>query len=168
MAYTSTSGKKFGSAFAGRKKDEMDSQKEGGDPKNNPFGSSKSVAEKAPAPPAPPMGGAPKLPMAGAKPAASPPQEPTEGGMHQDPKNVVAAHGKASSVHITHDHAANKHSVTSTHPDGHVHHSEHASAQEANEAGSQLGGAGNSEPEGQEQAEGGAPESDGFNMPSLG
>jgi hypothetical protein len=165
MAYTSTSGKKFGSAFAGRKKDEMDSQKEGGDPKNNPFGSPASVASKGPAMPpaagkppvAPPLGGA-KPPMAG----AAEPEAP------QDPHAVVAEHGPATSVHITHDHAAKKHHVTSTHADGHVHNSDHASAQEANDAGSQLGGVEKPEAAAPEQAAGGAPESDGFNMPSLG
>jgi hypothetical protein len=163
--YQSTSGKKFGSAFAGRRKDEADSQKEGGDPKNNPFGSPKSVSEKAPAPPAPPMGGAPKLPMAGAKPpvaGAAGPETP------QDPHAVVSEHGPASSVHITHDHAAKKHHVTSTHADGHVHNSDHASAQEANDAGSQLGGVEKPEAAAPQEAAGGAPESDGFNMPSLG
>ena len=160
MAYTSTSGKKFGSAFAGRKKDEMDSQKEGGEPKNNPFGSPKSVASKVPA-----------MPKLGAiKPAAGEAKEAqTAEPEEKSPEAVVAKHGPATSVHITHDHTAGKHHVTSTHPDGHVHESDHASSKEANDAGSQLGGG--TPPEAgapQEQAEGGAPESDGFNMPSLG
>jgi hypothetical protein len=168
MAYTSTSGKRFGSAFAGRKKDEMDSQKEGSDAKN-PFGSEKSVAAKGPA--MPPVAGAkPPMapPVAGAKPPMAPPVAGAAGPEPpKDPHAVVSEHGPASSVHITHDHAAKKHHVTSTHADGHVHNSDHASAQEANEAGSQLGGV--EKPEaGPQEAEGGAPEEDGFNMPSLG
>ena len=167
MAYTSTSGKKFGSAFAGRKKDEMDSQKEGGNQKNNPFGSPASVASKAPKMPAL---GAAKPAMSAAHEAAESPEfeKGEQEGMNEPPEAVVAKHGPATSVHITHDHAAKKHHVTSTHADGHVHNSDHASAQEANDAGSQLGGVEKPEAAAPQEAAGGVPESDGFNMPNLG
>jgi hypothetical protein len=51
---------------------------------------------------------------------------------------VVAAHGPAHSVHIKHDHTANKHHVHSTHEDGHENMSEHQSAEEAHEEGGRL------------------------------
>ena len=54
---------------------------------------------------------------------------------------VVAEHGKAHKVHIKHDHAGNKHHVTSMHEDGHVNESDHASAQEAHDEGAKLAGA---------------------------
>lgn len=85
-----------------------------------------------------------------------------ESGM-QSPEQVVAEHGKATSVHLTHDHKNNKHKVTSTHESGHVHESDHASAKEAHDAGSALGG-GSEQPMEQENE---APEPDGFSMPKL-
>jgi hypothetical protein len=156
--YTSKSGKKFGSSFAGRKKDSMYAEKAGPSAEskgNNPFAGAK-----------PPMGGA-KPPMSSAHEAQESPEfeKGEQEGAQEAPEAVVAKHGPASSVHITHDRAANKHHVTSVHKNGHVHNSDHASAQEANDAGSKLGGAGQAE-----QAQGAAPEqeSDGFAMPSLG
>ncbi len=55
----------------------------------------------------------------------------------QDPSDVVAQHGPASRVDIQH---AEKHSVRSTHPDGHEHHSEHDSVEDAHQAAATLGG----------------------------
>jgi hypothetical protein len=51
---------------------------------------------------------------------------------------VVAQHGPAHTVHIKHDHTANKHHVHSTHEDGHENMSEHQSAAEAHEEGGKL------------------------------
>jgi hypothetical protein len=62
-----------------------------------------------------------------------------------NPESVVAEHGKATTVHVKHDHVANKHHVTSTHEDGHVHESDHASSADAHEHGKKLAGAENPE-----------------------
>jgi hypothetical protein len=79
-------------------------------------------------------------------------EEPQSGEL--DPSAVVAEHGPANDVHITHDHAAGKHHVTSTHEDGHVHESEHASAEEAGEHAKMLGsGGGEEQPDELEGAE---------------
>jgi hypothetical protein len=67
-------------------------------------------------------------------------------------------------VHIAHDHKAKKHHVISTHADGHVHESEHASAKEAHDAASALAG-GEQQPA--EASAAPAPEADGFSMPKL-
>lgn len=85
-----------------------------------------------------------------------------ETGAHA-PEQVVAEHGKATSVHIVHDHKNNKHKVTSTHEDGHVHESEHASAKEAHDTASALAGGGDQPVEQETEA----PESDGFSIPKL-
>jgi|SRR5579885_1062360 hypothetical protein len=95
-----------------------------------------------------------------------------EMNQNEAPQSVVGAHGKATSVHVAHDHGANQHHVTSTHADGHVHKSSHASSKDAHQAAGMLGGAEENpaeqnpedamlggEPEG--------PESDGFRMPRL-
>jgi hypothetical protein len=57
----------------------------------------------------------------------------------QEPSAVVAEHGPAEKVMV--DHTEGKHKVTSKHPDGHKHTSEHASAGEAHDAARQLSGA---------------------------
>jgi hypothetical protein len=64
-----------------------------------------------------------------------------EGMNHEDPKQVVAEHGPATTVHIRHDRVANKHHVTSTHDDGHVAESDHPDVVSAHEHGKQLAGA---------------------------
>jgi len=58
----------------------------------------------------------------------------------ESPEQVVAEHGPATTIHIHHDHVAGKHHVTSTHEDGHVHESDHATAAEAHEHAKKLGG----------------------------
>jgi hypothetical protein len=77
------------------------------------------------------------------------------------PQEVVAEHGKAHTVTVHHDHAANKHHVMSHHADGHMHESEHESAMDAHEHAKQLGSdeGGNSEAE-NEGDEGNANEGD--------
>jgi hypothetical protein len=71
----------------------------------------------------------------------------------QDPHAVVAEHGKASEVHIEHDHEMGAHHVHSIHEDGHEHHSDHASAEEAHEHAKNLAldDAEHEEPEGEEE-----------------
>jgi hypothetical protein len=100
--------------------------------------------------------------MGAEKPEAEQEQKP----MQEDPKNVVAQHGAATTIHIAHDNKAKKHHVVSTHKDGHVHESEHASAKEAHDAASQLSGPGD-QPMGEAQAAPVAPEPDGFSLPRL-
>ena len=59
---------------------------------------------------------------------------------NEQPSQVVAQHGKAHTIHVAHDHKSGKHHVVSTHADGHVHTSDHASAKEAHDAATQLAG----------------------------
>ena len=134
--YTTKAGKKFGSAYVGKKKDEM-------------HGGMNAAHEAAETPEFE------KGEQEGMK----------EGG--EQPQQVVAQHGKAHTVHVAHDHKANKHKVVSTHEDGHVHESDHGSPQEAHDAGKQLAGAGEGAEE-EQPAMGAEPEADGFQMPSLG
>lgn len=160
--YTAKTGKKFGSAFAGRKYDE--NHKEGPDaaePKQKD-----KFAGKGPNRPA--QSKAPKEPKSHEENETpefeAGEQEGAKEGV-ETPENVVAQHGKATSVHIKHDHVANKHHVTSMHEDGHVHESDHATPQEAHQAASQLGG----EPAAaQAENESGSEPNDGFQMPGLG
>lgn len=79
---------------------------------------------------------------------------------HQEPdaddvESVVAQHGPAQEVHISHDHEAGRHHVESHHG-GHVHQSEHGSAEEAHEHGKKAAGIqseeGNQKPEEDEYA----------------
>ena len=74
-------------------------------------------------------------------PEAQEPAQKLEGmaAPPEDPKQVVAKDGPAETIHIAHDHAANKHHVISTHR-GKVHESEYGSAKEAHDAASQLSG----------------------------
>ena len=58
----------------------------------------------------------------------------------EKPDQVVAKHGPAHTIHVAHDHKGKKHHVVSTHADGHVHTSDHASAQEAHDAANTLSG----------------------------
>src|ERR1019366_3887812 len=85
---------------------------------------------------------------------------------NEQPAQVVAQHGKANTVHIAHDHKAGKHHVISTHADGHVHESEHATSKEAHDTATQLAGGNQAESE-NPAATPAAPEADGFSMPKL-
>ena len=65
---------------------------------------------------------------------------------------VVAEHGPAHEVHITHDHEANTHHVESKHGTK-THHSDHESAEDAHEHGKAAAGLGGEpEPDGDEGA----------------
>jgi hypothetical protein len=66
---------------------------------------------------------------------------------NEKPEQVVAKHGPATTIHVTHDRKANKHHVVSTHADGHVHTSDHASADEAHKAAGALSGGDQAAPE---------------------
>jgi hypothetical protein len=94
-------------------------------------------------------------------------QEGAQEGQQQQeaPEQVVKQHGKAQHVHVSHDNTNNKHHVHSVHADGHVHDSDHASAQEAQTAAKQLGGGDQTASELPQDE--GAPEPDGFKMPRL-
>lgn len=52
--------------------------------------------------------------------------------------DVAKAHSPATSFHFVHDHAGNKHSVTTTHEDGTSNVVEHGSAKEAHDSAAQL------------------------------
>lgn len=94
-------------------------------------------------------GGKPPAKKPMAKPMAGPATMEPEMGA-EDPAQVAAEHGPAQEVHVMH--AEGAHHVTSEHPDGHHHESDHGSVEEAHEHAKKLAGAG---------AEEGAHESEG-------
>lgn len=71
-----------------------------------------------------------------AKTAVAEPEGDEQGG--GDVHSVVDQHGPAQEVHITHQDG--KHSLHSTHGNGHTHQSEHGSAAEAYDSGKCLSG----------------------------
>jgi hypothetical protein len=123
MAFPTKDGnKKFGSRFAQRKYDSVHADKA-------PQGKMMDAAHEAAETPTFEAGE-----QEGAKEAMDQKQE-------NNPAQVVAKHGKAIHVHTSHDHMADKHHVHSVHQDGHVHDSDHATAQDAQNTAKQLGGA---------------------------
>lgn len=79
-----------------------------------------------------------KMPQKPASPAQG---EPAGDGDADDaPEQVAATHGPAVEVTVSHDHAGNRHTVHSTHQDGHEYNSEHASVGEAHNAARMLSG----------------------------
>jgi hypothetical protein len=60
----------------------------------------------------------------------------------EDGAAIANEHGPATEVHMTHDHDMGVHHVSSVHPDGHTHESDHGSAEEAHEHGKKLAGVG--------------------------
>lgn len=86
-------------------------------------------------------------------------------GMEGHP--VVTAHGKATEVHTTHDHAAKKHHVHTKHEDGFENHSDHESPEEAHEEGGKLAGVDVKRENPDEAQQGAQSEEDGFEMPDL-
>lgn len=74
-----------------------------------------------------------------AAPVADEPETDTES---QEPSAVVAEHGPAHQVLITHKEGSHK--IKSKHKDGHTHESEHTSAEDAHMAAKQLAGVGES------------------------
>lgn len=141
--FQAKNGKKFGSAFAGKNYDEKH------------VGGEESPAHEAKESPVFEAGE-----QEGAKEGV---------GEKQEPAQVVAEHGNATSVHVHHDHKNNKHHVVSHHADGHMHTSDHATADEAQNHASQLGAPQEAAPKNEGAAgQENSPESDGFAMPSLG
>jgi hypothetical protein len=85
----------------------------------------------------------PAKPMA-AEPEAMQGQEPEDGAA------IAEQHGPATDVAIHHEHEIGVHHVTSEHPDGHHHESDHESAEKAHEHAKKLAGGEHSEPDGDE------------------
>ena len=164
--YTSKSGKKFGSIFAGRKHDQ-DHTPDGMHTEGKPMSEEHEEKET------------PEFEAGeqeGAKEHEAEGEEQHEGEEHEE-HPVVAEHGPAHKVIIHHDEASGRHTVQSHHKDGHVHSSVHEHAHEAHKEASDLAGVppavkeGNEEKIGfnhKDQGQQGAPsESDGFAMPNL-
>jgi hypothetical protein len=151
--FQSKDGKKFGSAFVAKRRDKEHEQSMGVD---QPTKGTEPKEE-----PRTDMNGEALMSKANANAPDNNVKASPEG---VDAGQVAAEHGPANTVHVAHDHKANKHHVTSTHSDGHVHTSEHGSSKEAHDAASQLSNAGDQPNENQENE---APESDGFSMPKL-
>ena len=157
--YTSKSGKKFGSIFAGRRHD-ADHTEDG-------MHSESPEHEKAESPEfeAGEQEGAVEHKAEG--------EEQHEGEEHP----MVSEHGKAHKIVISHDEKSGRHVVTSHHKDGHVHTNVHEHAHKAHDEARQLadvppaGKEENVEKDGfghKDQGQQGAPsESDGFAMPNL-
>ena len=156
MAYTTADGKKkFGSSYVGKRYDAAHSE-EPSDEKDAKKKLGNVLEDKA--------GDLAK--EAGSEDMAG------EGKKDVSQHPVVAQHGKATTVHIKHDHTANKHHVTSTHEDGHTNESDHVSDVEAHAEGSKLAGVPTPDMGAEEQdadlhGNHGAIEDDGFEMPGL-
>lgn len=161
--YTSKSGKKFGSIFAGRRHDQDHTEdgmhSEGGVPEHE----SKEAPEFE----------------AAEKEGAGEHDHESHEGAEQEALNeehpVVAEHGPAHKIVISHDEKSGRHTVTSHHKDGHTHSVAHENAQKAHAEGSKLAGVpadGQNEEhdspyhQGKGQA-GASSEEDGFAMPDL-
>jgi len=160
--YTSKSGKKFGSIFAGRRHDEEHSEdgmhSEG---EMKPEHEAKETPEFE------------SGEQEGAKEHEGEGEEMHEGEEHP----AVMEHGKAHKIIISHDEKAGRHTVTSHHKDGHVHTAVHEHANKAHEEARQLAAVPPAGKEENEEKDGfghsdkgqqGAPsEEDGFAMPNL-
>lgn len=90
--------------------------------------------------------------MSSSKPMAKPVQQ-TMGDTGEEPEQVAATHGPATHVNVEHEHEIGSHHVHSVHPDGHEHHSDHGSAEEAHMAGGKLAGIGGEQPQDEEEGE---------------
>ena len=146
MAFMSKEGKPYGSRFVQKRKDSEHDKM--GAPESEGEGLMKKASPVVPG-------------------QAGEPEQKTEPMTNEDPKQVVAQDGPAETIHIAHDHAANKHHVISTHR-GKVHESEYGSAKEAHDAATQLSGSGD-QPTGQPAAAEGdnAMFGDNFQTPKL-
>lgn len=83
-----------------------------------------------------------------------------------EPHAVAQEHGPATDVHVEHNHESGEHKVTSSHGDGHKHESVYSSAAEAYEAGGALANTDVKRREHPDQ-QGAQSEEDGFEMPDL-
>jgi hypothetical protein len=143
--YTTKDGKKKGSAYVGKRYDEMHGKDAVSDAKE----STQHEAAETPEFEAGEQEG----------------MKEKEGNTEMHP--MVAQHGKAVHVEMHHDHANGKHSVKSTHEDGHVNMSDHQSPEEAHEEGGKLAGVAVSREHPEDAQQGAHSESDGFEMPPL-
>lgn len=84
-----------------------------------------------------------KKPAMAKSPESYPVQTPeqNEAAEPEDGAQMAEMHGPATEVHIQHEHEMGVHHVMSTHPDGHVHESDHESAEMAHEHAKKLAGA---------------------------
>ena len=78
-------------------------------------------------------------------------EEQVHPGIHDEVKHLAEQHGPAVETHTTHDHANGIHHLHTVHQDGHQHHSDHGSAEEAHMGAAQAAGAMVPEPEGGEE-----------------
>jgi hypothetical protein len=117
--FKSKAGKSFGSAYVAKRHDDEADKK----------------AQVA-------MGGDNATHEAAEKPAfeAGEQEGAKEAPEQETPEQVVAKHGPATQVTIHHDHKGNKHHIVSRHADGHIHSSDHATADEAHKSASALSG----------------------------
>ena len=145
--FTSKSGKKFGSAYVGKRHD-MEHEK-----------MAKDV-----------LGDSPEHEAKESKEFEAGEQEGMKETPEHDPKAVVAEHGPATSIHVTHDHKNKKHHVTSTHTSGHVHDSDHAAARDAHSHAAALAEGDQPLPQSDEESQGlefgGTPKASG-SIPKL-
>ena len=151
-----TPGKRFGSIFAGKKYDEDHS--EDGMHSESPDHEKSETPEFE----------------AGEKEGMKPSEQEEHMG-EQHP--MVAEHGKAHKIVISHDHATGRHTVQSHHKDGYIHTNVHDAAHKAHDEARELaevppaGKEKNEEKDGfghKDQGQQGAPsEEDGFSMPNL-
>lgn len=177
--YTTKSGKKFGSAMVGKKKDAMGSEEKslhaGDDPsaKQGPKSTDMSMGQ-------PKKGSAPAEESRtndmgeakfSSKEASAPDNDVLNNPEGVDAGAVAAEHGSASSVTTHHDHQGGKHVVISRHPSGHMNMSQHGSHAEAHEAAKQLSGPANEEntnkDSNEDAGQGDMFGNDGFKMPGL-
>ena len=153
MAFPTKSGKSFGSAYVAKRKDSEHDKMA-----NDVMGQTGQKPAMSPAHEAAETPEFERGEQEGAKE-----QNPEQ---NEQPSQVVAQHGPANTVHVAHDHKAGKHHVTSTHADGHVHTSDHATSAEAHKASSELAGGDQAQAENPAAAPA-APEADGFVLPKL-
>jgi hypothetical protein len=145
MAFPTKDGKKkFGSGFVAKRYDSMhpgESEPTAG-PAKAPGGLGLKKASPAPLGEDNPFAAKP-TPSAAMNPALGAEPDPNaqpDPNAPEDPQSTVAQHGAASNVTVHHSHSTGKHVVVSKHPDGHLHHSVHATAQDAHSAAKTLGG----------------------------
>jgi hypothetical protein len=112
-----TPGKRFGSIFAGKKYDE--DHTEDGMHSESPMHEAKETPEFE----------------AGEKEGMKPGEQEEHS---EEVHPMVAEHGKAHKIVISHDHKAGRHTVQSHHTDGHVHTNVHDAAHKAHDEAREL------------------------------
>jgi len=171
--YKAKDGKKFGSGFAGKRYDENHSSdgmhKMGGEEKESP-----DVSEETKEPRTQNEQETPEEDNAESRTDENGENKDSDADGQGEAEQVVAEHGPAHHVHISH-HEGGKSHVMSHHSTGFTHISEHESPEEAHETGRKLAGVpadgqakDHDSPyhQGKDQA-GASSEEDGFSMPDL-